>query len=161
MLANRIRSFLPVEGGILTLWSAGTVIGLFFLIRSNLFVGTLQYLIGSLFFLASVQAVKEFITYWTRRKEIHRLLTVPLLLGILTWTLGPSNMTSVTSGVEEKRKKLGNKSHFRRSRVNDVVSGNVQIGDSISDSRDCLCLYHTLHFLFISRVVCTSYCRNS
>jgi hypothetical protein len=95
LLAHRMRSFFPIEGGILTLWSASAVIGLFFLIKNNLFVGVLEYLIGSLFFLSSVQTVKKFITFWIRRTEIHLYLIVPLLLGFLTWSLRLSNIDSV------------------------------------------------------------------
>jgi hypothetical protein len=85
MKRNALTGIFPQEGGILTLWFCGMVIGLFFLIDRNALLAGLLYLTGSLFFFASVETVKDFIKLRRGVRESSTYLLVPPVLGILTW----------------------------------------------------------------------------
>jgi hypothetical protein len=83
-----LKTHLPREGGILTLWFSGTAIGLSFLVEQSDLLVAVLYLAGSLSFLISVETVEEFIRIRRGREETRVRLLVPPVLGLILW--GPA-----------------------------------------------------------------------
>lgn len=75
----------PREGGLLTLWFCGTIIGLVLIILGGFPVAGLLYLAGSLLFLSSVGTMQEVLRSWTKRRTKRVRPFIPLVLGFIVW----------------------------------------------------------------------------
>ena len=81
-----MKTYLPREGGILTLWFSGTAIGLAFPVEKGLLILAILYVAGSFLFLVSAETVEEFIRTRRGRGEARTHLLIPPVLGLIVWS---------------------------------------------------------------------------